>query len=143
MSRWATLLLLGGCVPGTETEPLPLAGSVEAYADRAQPVFAARCANPSCHGSAERPFSVYAVHRRRLDGADVYLDTPLSDAELRHNLLQASVFLQGVGDASQSMLITKPLGGHAGVQVFVDTADYDYRQLHAWIEAVLEEGDIP
>jgi hypothetical protein len=74
---------------------------------------------------------------------DVFLDAPLFGEELEHNLLQASLFLAEVDQPSHSLLLSKPLSGHAGVEVFGDTADYDYRRLHAWIDGVLEEGDAP
>lgn len=144
MTRWAPpLVLLGACVAGAGTEPWPAAGSVAVFAEEAQPVLAARCANPSCHGTAARPLSLYAVHRHRLDEDDDFLDAPLSDEELAHNLRQVSRFLVGVDEAARSLLLTKPLSGHAGVEVFHDARDHDYRRLHAWIESVLAEGGAP
>ena len=144
--RWVVmnLLWLGACVDSDGTEALPVFGSLAAFAERAQPVFEARCANPSCHGSADRPLSVYAVHRHRLDRADVYLDAPLTEDELRHNHLQASIFLVGLDDASRSLLLTKPLSGHAGVEVFAEPSDYDCQRLRAWIDsAIAEHGGSP
>ncbi len=144
-----SLVLAGACVDAGDTEPLPIAGGLDAFLELAQPVLAARCANPSCHGNADRPLAVYAVHRHRMDPRDVYVDTPLSDEELRHNFVQASVFLLGVRDASQCPLLTRPLAveaggsGHASVAIFAGTADYDYQRLHAWIEATLDEGGSP
>lgn len=141
--------LAAGCVDPDATEPLPQAGRLDAFIEQAQPVFAARCSNPSCHGAPERPLSLYAVHRYRMDPAKVYADEPLGEDELRHNFLQASIFLHDVREASRSLLLTKPLavraGGtsHADVDVFLDTYDYDYQRLHAWIEAALAEGDGP
>ena len=144
MIKWGPSLLLAcGCVGGSGSAPLPAAGSVESFAEWAQPVFAARCANPSCHGNAERPLSLYAVHRHRMNRDEVYLDAPLNDEELEHNLVQASLFVVDIDEPSQSLLLTKPLGDHAGVSVFIDSADYDYLRLHAWIETVLEAGGVP
>jgi hypothetical protein len=139
------LPLLGtiGCIAGTEIEPLPQAGDFEQFVDLAQPILAARCANPSCHSDPDRPLFLYATHRRRLDPADTYLDTPLSDDELTHNHLRASLFVEGLEDGSESLLLRKPLavaeGGvhHAGITVFLDASDYGYRTLHAWIETAL------
>lgn len=141
MTRWTPCLLLlaSACTLGGEPEDFPVSGDVVAFAEQAQPVFAARCASPSCHGSVERPLSLYAVHRFRIDPADANLDAPLSDEELHYNLLRASAFLLDIDHASQSLLLTKPLAHHAGVEVFVDDADYDCRRLRSWIEGALQE----
>lgn len=142
MNRWLSLLATTtACVASTgETTPL-VSEDLETFAALAQPVFETRCANPSCHGNADRPLSLYAARRYRRVEARTFLDEPVSDDELLHNLLQASVFVDGLERASDSMLLTKPLGVHAGLEVFA-TDDYDYRRLEAWVETALlaEEG---
>lgn len=142
-------LLLSGCVGSEDVEPLPLGGGLEGFATRAQPVLAARCANPSCHGSAERPLSLFATHRYRRSAERVYMDEPLTEEELRHNFLQAAAFSLDCAEASQCLLLTKPLAvdaggsGHANIEVFLDTSDYDYQRLRSWIELALEGSVSP
>jgi hypothetical protein len=144
-----TLLLLSGCVAADEVEPLPLGGGLALFAEQAQPVFAARCANPSCHGSAERPLSLFAPHRYRQDPDRVYVDEPLTEDELRHNFLQTAAFTSSCTDASQCLLLTKPLAveaggsGHANIEIFMDTSDYDYQRLSSWVERALADGQRP
>ncbi|MCC6999967.1 MAG: hypothetical protein IT370_35540 [Deltaproteobacteria bacterium] len=144
------LLAVAGCVGAEpEAQPLPVVGGVAAFVVTAQPVLTARCANPSCHGNAARPLSLFAVHRHRMDSADTFLDAPLTGAEERHNFLQASAFLLGVDRAAHSLLLTQPLAvraggdGHAGVEVFADTEDFDYRRLRAWAATALGEEEGP
>lgn len=138
-----------GCVTGEETVALQRAGALAAFVEQAEPVLETRCANPSCHGNDERPLSLFAPHRHRLDEADVFLDAPLTGDELRHNFLQAQVLIGDVRSAAHSPLLREPLaaraGGmsHAGVEVFVDTADYDYRRLHAWVAHALAQREEP
>lgn len=152
--RWTTgfMLLLGSCQGACaepKSEPWPSFGTLEAYVTEAQPVLAARCSNPSCHGDPDRPLSVFAVHRYRLNAADTYSDAPLTDEEQRLNYAQASAFLIDVGDASHSLLLAKPLAaraggaGHAAVEVFGDREDYDYRRLRDWVEQALAARGAP
>lgn len=136
-------LLLGGCIDAAqEVEAFP-AGGREGFIAQAQPVLGARCANPSCHGNASRPLSIYAVQRHRKNPDHVFLDAPLAEEELTHNFFQASAFLLGISHADESRLLSKPLAGHAGVAVFSDKADHDYQRLRAWIEAALADGATP
>lgn len=143
------LLLLSGCIGADEVEPLPLGGGLELFEEEAQPVLAARCANPSCHGSAERPLSLFATHRYRRSPERVYMDEPLTEEELQHNFLQAAAFALACADASQCLLLTKPLAvdaggsGHANIVIFMDTSDYDYQRLRSWLQRALAEGSNP
>jgi hypothetical protein len=141
-----TLFLLSGCVGSEDLESLPLGGGLESFGAQAQPALATRCANPSCHGSAERPLSLFATHRYRQIPEQVYVDAPLTEDELRHNFLQAAAFALDCAEASQCLLLTKPLdvaaggSGHANIKVFMDTSDYDYQRLRSWIELALAGG---
>lgn len=145
MSRLAlpALLLLGACVvDGGEATPLPL-DDLDRFEAEVQPVFARTCSNPSCHGQAGRPLSLYAPQRWREDPERLFLDEPLSEAELRHNLACAGTFVVEVADALDCALLTKPLdpeaGGetHGGGTQFADTEEPDFQALLAWVEDVL------
>jgi hypothetical protein len=137
---FAVLLLTGGCDVGAgPVEEWPRFGGLDAFVEQAQPVLAARCANPSCHGRPERPLALFAVHRHRLDPADTFLDDPLTEEELRHNFNQTTAFLLDVSEPDESLLLVKPRSEHAGVVVFGDAADYDHVRLREWIELALAD----
>ena len=132
------ILLLWSCVTGTGEEP-PLPADSAMFYERVEPVLALRCANPSCHGSAERPLQVYAVHRHRADPAHIWLDAPLTAAEHAANFDRARAWRTPDPDAS--LLVRKPLdpevGGasHAGGVQFADREEPDWRALYDWVEA--------
>ncbi|MCP4872048.1 MAG: hypothetical protein GY898_25365 [Proteobacteria bacterium] len=141
------ILLLGGCVTGPgSVGSLPL-GDAAAFEVEVQPVLEAGCANPSCHGNADRPLEVYARFQYRLDPDRLYLDEPITADELTHNRRSAAGFLVGFAAAARSPLLTKPLahdaGGahHAGGVVFGDAQEPGYRALKAWADGALEEAD--
>ncbi len=128
-----------GCVDGTGTvHDVPLA-DMTMFIEVAQPVLAARCANPGCHGDVARPLQVFASRRHRLDPADNYINEPLTLGELERNYANACGFLVGVDAAEQSLLLRKTLpahlGGvhHEGGVIFEDTDEPDYLALRAWV----------
>ncbi|MEB2324747.1 MAG: hypothetical protein OZ921_19685 [Sorangiineae bacterium] len=152
--RWTMgFMLLIGAGPAAcawpTSEPWPSFGTLDEFVTQAQPVLAARCSNPSCHGNPDRPLSVFAVHRYRLNAADTFLDAPLTREEQELNFARASAFLLEVGDASHSLLLAKPLAaraggaGHDAVEVFGDREDYDYRRLRGWVEQALAAREAP
>jgi hypothetical protein len=108
-----------------------------------QPVLAARCAFFACHGSATRPFRIYARNRLRFDVSPVERETPLTPGELVFNFESARAFAGD--DRRPALLILKPLeeddGGylHVGAtlygrgDVFATPDDPGYRRLAAWI----------
>ncbi len=131
------LLTLLACLSPAE-QALELR-DLESFEDQVQPVLAARCANPSCHGDAERPLELYALHFHRMDSAMLHRDTPLDHDELRANALR--VLGVGVGlEPARSPALRKPLaveaGGqeHVGGALFGDTGAVDYRSLRSWLE---------
>ncbi len=116
---------------------------VDYFRCEVQPVLAARCGFFACHGSATRPFRVYARNRLRFDVAASERETPLRPAELAFNYESARAF---AGDPRRpSLLLLKPLeedeGGfvHAGAtlygrgDVFLDAGDPGYTRLADWI----------
>lgn len=150
MVRRPLLLLMSvatGCLQPGDTVRIALDADTTWFADGVQPVVATRCSNPSCHGTAQRPLELYAVHQHRLDPADVYLDQPLTDAEIEANLLRVCAFLWGAPNARQSELLRKPLaveaGGmaHEGGTIFGDRDHHEYRVIEAWADDALAGGN--
>ena len=131
------LILLAGCVTGPGESTLP-EGDPDVFAADVQPILAARCGNPACHGTAERPLEVYGVGLHRIDPADLFLETPLSDEEKYRNLTAAEAFLAGFAAAADSPLLTKPLspdsGGseHTGGVQWADPTESEYLTLLDW-----------
>ncbi len=140
----ALLLLLAGCItgPGAGAE-LPL-GDAAAFASDVQPVLEASCANPSCHGTADRPLETFARFQHRLDPARVHLDEPITDAELDANRYAVAALLAGFDAAADSPLLTKPLaeaaGGseHVGGACFGDAAEPGSAAIERWADAAIE-----
>ena len=136
------LVLLAGCVEPADPSELPPA-DFALFADTVQPVYANRCANPSCHGSADRPLALYAAWQYRIDSADLWSPPPISDVELEANFDRSRALLVGLTDPGDSQLLRRPLdpdaGGadHAGGVQFGDDTDADYLAIEAWIEDAL------
>jgi hypothetical protein len=130
---WA-LLALAGCAPAPGYDSLPPADYAR-FVAAVQPVLAARCANPTCHGRPDRPLEVFAPHLHRLDARRLFLDEPLTDEELRRNYDRARAFV-----ADECLLLTKPLAGgarHGGGAQFADEEEAEWRTLRDWVEAAL------
>ena len=154
MIRAVVIALLGvapialfGCVVGPGTgAPLPL-GDPQVFAEEVQPVLAAGCANPSCHGSADRPLELYAPFMHRLDAERVHLDEPLTETELELNRRRSAALLQDCEDPDLSVLLTKPLapdaGGceHEGGVIFEDAWEQDYEALRGWASQAIEQAE--
>ena len=134
--------LLVGCVEDSPSEWL-LDADYEIFVQDVQPIVAARCANPSCHGAAGRPFEIYAPEQHRLDPGEVFLDEALDEEELNRNFACSVAFIQASAEASP--LLRKPLdpdaGGseHAGGVQFGDAESSEYQTVLAWIWSGGEE----
>lgn len=137
------LLLLAGCLLEVGEAPLPQ-GDPAAFEAEVQPVLAARCANPACHGSADRPLRVFAPELHRLDPARTHLREPLTDEELLRNAEATAAMLVDFLDAEDSPLLTKPLaeeaGGsaHVGGAQFDDPYEADYQAIRRWSQHALD-----
>ena len=109
-----------------------------------QPVLAARCAMPACHGSARRPLSIFAPGRMRWQ---VGWDRPteaITPYELDTNFAIASGFTTTTA-TGEPWLLAKPLAPSAGgyyhrggdlfgsEDVFLATSDAGYQTLASWI----------
>ena len=109
------------------------------YENEVQPILAASCANPSCHGRPDRPFSLFGTRAWRENPDDVFLPTQLTDAEIEHNYTQSCAFA-ATGDSPESaQLLLKPLEQYAGTYhgggvIFEGTAEEDYRVILDWVE---------
>ncbi len=137
MRRVLVLLLALGCVegPGQGEE---LLGDYESFETEVQPILEG-CANPSCHGTPERPLEIYAVRQHRLNPDDVYLESPLTDRELWLNFVRSCGFLMDLEAPEDCELLRKPLspkaGGaeHVGGAQFGDVDNPDYAALLQWV----------
>lgn len=131
------MILLVACVTGPGSIELPEADTAEFYAT-VEPELGASCANPSCHGSVDRPFEVYAVHYHRADPDDTYVDAELSEEEHQLNFDRARAFL-APSDPAQSLLLLKPLDPAEGglvhgeeLVVYLDRSDPGWIALADW-----------
>ena len=121
---------LASCAPSQGEVPIAMLDRNE-FATRVQPILAERCANPSCHGRPDRPLSLYAPLRHREDPNRVFLDEPLTDAELRHNWAASCA----QGEALAQKPFGEPGGSyHGGGVVFDGPTDEGYRTLRAWLD---------
>lgn len=130
-----------GCVePAVEVEALP-AVELAAFTESVQPGLSMRCASPACHGTGDRPLSLYAPGKHRLDPARTFLDEALDADELRLNALRVLAFAQ-TDPIERAEIITKPQspadGGtwHGGGTVFKTDDDPDLVALLVWLDAV-------
>ena len=137
MKRLLLAFFLVGCVdgPGIGDE---LPGDYRAFEEDVQPILNG-CANPSCHGTSERPLELYSVRQHRLDPEEIYLETPLSDRELWLNFIRSCGFLMDLEAPEDCELLRKPLsveaGGveHGGGVQFGDLENPDYALLLDWV----------
>jgi len=136
--RAALTAALLGCVGNAPIEAPALDHST--FATRVQPVLAARCASPACHGSERRRLRVYAPGFFRSDPSRVHRDESLTEMELAANERSAAAFALDARAAEESLLVTKPLNRvtHLGGQVF-SASDDEYAALLGWIRT----GELP
>lgn len=135
----AAAALLAACSVPVEDATAVRWLDADAFEADVQPILAARCGNPSCHGRPDRPFAVYSPLQWRADAARTHLPEPLTDDELAHNYTAACVFVTEAGWPDDALLLRKPLAEaagtyHGGGPVFDGTSDDDYRTVRAWVE---------
>lgn len=141
LARSAALVVLAcaGCVPGDGGAMELAAGDAEVFRAEVEPLLEARCANPSCHGAADRPLEIFAQLKHRADPDEVFRETALTEEELHLNQLRAACFVRDMEHGST--LAKKPLplddGGiaHAGGVIFESADDAEYLPLRDWVEA--------
>jgi len=137
---WVAGAALAACGSSGPEQPWPDFGGTALFAAQAQPILAARCANPSCHGNAQRPLALFAPLRYRDDPALMFVDSPLSATEIEANYRRSIAFLLHVDRADASRLLAKPLGVHAGVHVFADPQEQDAQQLRDWANTAISRS---
>lgn len=138
MRRWWPVVLLWGCVAPTEEEVALPRYDFERFAAEVQPVLAARCANPTCHGRPERPLSIYSPLAWRADASRTYLFEEVSEEELGHNYDVTRAMASDAPEPEQTLLLRKPMGGlastyHGGGDIFEGETDRDYRTMLEWL----------
>ena len=138
------VIFLAGCVSNLEAPAPATTLDRDGFRCNVQPVLAARCAFPACHGDAQRPLAIYAVGRMRYAVGWDRPTAPITDAELAANFAVATGFATTTA-TGQAWLLAKPLateaGGyfHRGAElygegdVFASTDDRGYQLLARWI----------
>lgn len=156
MRRLVALSALFAAAAGCETSGLDAPAELtaldaNAFRCEVEPVLLARCAFFACHGSARRPFRVYAPERLRLDVPSEVRLLPLTEEEELANYDMARGFADATAGAPQ--LLSKPLaveaGGayhrgallYGGQDVFSDRLDPGYVLLAEWIGGAAEPAD--
>lgn len=145
------LAIAAGCAQdGLDAAATPPALDAPFFRCEVEPVLAARCAFLACHGSARRPFRLFARNRLRLDAPIDQRALPLSAAEEAANYDQARGF---AGDATRpSLLLLKPLAEAAGGwyhrgdlygqgDVFASTDDPGYDAIARWTGGATAPAD--
>ena len=143
--KWiATLCLTAGCVhSGEEALPAP---DFDAFSTQVQPILAARCGNPTCHGDPARPWMLYSPFQHRIDVTQVHLDTPLTAEELDRNYQRTLGFLSG---GSRALMLTKPLdiaaggAGHKGGPQFFERSEPEFQVLLRWVDEAVTPRERP
>jgi hypothetical protein len=142
--------VLAACASGLDG-PLPADNLDVAYFRcNVQPVVVARCAFFPCHGSATRPYRVFARQRMRLDKPAAARNDALSEDEEQANFDMARGFVRDPADLS--LLLGKPLDSDAGgyfhrgkdlfgdEDVFASVDDPGYQIIEAWIEGATDDA---
>ena len=139
----ACLLLLASCA--VENPPAqPGALDREYFRCNVQPVLAARCAFPACHGTRKRPLALYAPGRERYQVTWDRPTEPITQPELDANFDIARGF-STTSATGEPWLLAKPLATAAGgyyhragdlfgaEDVFMTKDDPGYQILASWI----------
>ena len=146
MVKLALLVVFGalaGCAVENPPAP-PAALDREYFRCNVQPVLAARCAFPACHGTRKRPLAIYAPGRERYQVTWDRPTEPITADELDANFRLVSGFTS-TDATGEPWLLAKPLATSAGgyyhraadlfgaEDVFVTTDDPGYQLLAAWL----------
>jgi hypothetical protein len=141
----ALVLAAAGCA-GDPGRVVLLRGDAATFASAVQPVYDARCADPSCHGRADRPLAIYSPTRFRRDPARTFIRESLDPEEIATNVRATAAFaldaVEAGGTVDDSLVLRKPLpeeaGGaqHGGGVVFSSQSDREWRALRDWGRAL-------
>jgi hypothetical protein len=143
MVRLAALLVVAGCAIDNPPATAPVLDR-ELFRCTVQPVLAARCAFPACHGTRTRPLAIFAPGRERLEVGWDRPTEPVTPAELDANFQLVSGFTTTTA-TGEPWLLAKPLAPAAGgyyhraadlfgsEDVFLTKDDAGYQLLASWI----------
>jgi hypothetical protein len=145
-----SLVLVAACAV-ENTAATPSALDRDYFRCDVQPVLAARCAFPACHGSARRPLSIFAPGRMRWQVGWDRPTEPITQYELDSNFGIAVGFTTTTA-TGKAWLLAKPLATSAGgyyhrgadlfgrEDVFVTSADPGYQILDSWISGATDSA---
>ena len=142
MVKYAWLLLAGCAVDN----PPAQVGALDRdfFRCNVQPVLAARCAFPACHGTRVRPLAIFAPGRERLRVMWDRPTEPVTQDELDANFTLVTGFTT-LDATGEPWLLSKPLATSAGgyyhrgadlfgtEDVFMTKDDPGYQALERWI----------
>ena len=149
MVKLVCLVAIAGCTATPNTPAPAVALDRNYFRCDVQPVLAARCAFPACHGSVRRPLSLYAPGRERYGVGWDRPTEPITDFELEANFGIAAGFTTTTA-TGEPWLLAKPLataaGGYyhrgadlyGGGDVFLTQDDPGYQVLASWIGGASE-----
>jgi hypothetical protein len=136
---------LAGCVASGLDAPAPATSlDREYFRCNVQPVLAARCAFPACHGTRVRPLALYAPGRERYQVGWDRPTEPITQFELDANFGIAGGFTTTTS-TGEPWLLAKPLATSAGgyyhrgadlfgrEDVFLSKDDVGYQVLANWV----------
>jgi hypothetical protein len=106
------LLASAGCVTTDTALSLPTVDA-SVFRSSVYPILLADCGFPACHGTSQRPFSIFGPGRTRLLAETMPYD-PATPAELAHSFTRAQSMLLGPDGVRRSPLLRKPLAISAG-----------------------------
>jgi hypothetical protein len=143
MVKLAALLVVAGCAVENPPAAAPSLDR-DFFRCNMQPVLAARCAFPACHGTRVRPLAIYAPGRERLQVGWDRPTEPVTQAELDANYQLVTGFTTTTA-TGEPWLLAKPLAPAAGgyyhrgadlfgsEDVFLTKDDPGYQLLARWI----------
>jgi hypothetical protein len=144
MVKLAVALAFTGCVASLDQPAPAVTLDRDYFRCNVQPVIAARCAFPACHGTQRRPLTIYAPGRERYQVGWDQPTAPITQFELDANFGIASGFTTTTA-TGEPWLLAKPLSTSAGgyyhrgsdlygsEDVFMAVDDLGYQQLAKWI----------
>src|SRR5262249_21052460 len=112
MVNLVALAALAGCAIENAPAQAPVL-DVDYFRCNVQPVLGARCAMPACHGTAQRPLSIFAPGRMRYQVSWDRPPEPITPFELESNFGIASGFTTTTA-TGEAWLLAKPLSVNAG-----------------------------
>jgi len=144
MVKLAVALAFAGCVASLDQPAPAVTLDRDYFRCNVQPVIAARCAFPACHGTQRRPLTIYAPGRERYQVGWDQPTAAITQFELDANFGVASGFTTTTA-TGEPWLLAKPLATAAGgyyhrgsdlygsEDVFMAVDDPGYQQLANWI----------